>query len=219
MTGVLPRTGRRGRPSRARGGAAALAMLLPILSGGCGVIVHEVRFSPTPSFEPPIAATGVVVNVLDEPSPEPGIPLGRLITPYSGGPEHRYVAVGEKSFGARLARDVVAALRARGYRAQARSDSGSEEPAGVIMSIRPVTHSIDIAVGGTDVVFRGAFVLECAATAGGSPVWSETIDHQVQKRHFGSMTSRVAGRAIEGVYWSAVVEIVRRFSVAWPPSP
>ncbi len=219
MTGVPPHAGRRGRPSWARGGVAALAMSLPILSGGCGVIAHEVRFSPTPSFEPPIAATSVVVNVLDGTSQEQGIPLGRLTTPYSGGPEHRYVVIGEDSFAARLARDVVAALRARGYRAQARSDTGSEEPADVIVSIRPVTHSIDIVVGATDVVFHGAFVFECAATVGGSPVWSEAIDHQVQKRHFGSMTSRGAGRAFEGVYWAAVVEIVRRFSIAWPPSP
>ena len=195
-------------------GALWLATLL--IAGGCGTIVHDVRFSATPSFEPPATVTRVVVEVLDGSSEDNGIPLGRMTTPYSGGPEHRYVLVGEDSFAARLGRDVIAALRARGYQALSRSDTTPEASHdAIVLTIKTVTHAIDMAIRKSDVIFNGTFVFECAATRGGGSEWSETIDYHTNKQQFGWSKARV----FEGVYWSAVVEIVHRFSTALPPSP
>jgi len=190
--------------------------LLITLAGGCGTIVHDVRFSPTPSFEPPIAGTGVVVEVLDGSSEENGILLGRV----NPGLEHRFVLVGEESFAARLGRDLVSALRARGYRAYRQSDTSPGAPEDIIiLTIKSVTRSIDPVIGRTSAAFNGTFVFECAATVGRAPsaAWSETIDYHVQKPYSGSLWS--TARAFEGVYWLAVVEIVHRFSTALPPSP
>jgi hypothetical protein len=207
------------RPRAAIGSTAGTASLVMLLvAGGCGPGVHDVRFSPTPSFEPPATGTRVMVTVLDGSAEKSGILLGRMIVSYADYPEQRYVLAGEDSFAARLGRDVVSALRARGYRAQGQSDTSSEAPGDAIaLTIKPVTHSIDIMAGTSDVVFDGAFVFECIATVGGAPsaAWSETIDHHVRKQQFGMGRSRTS----EGVYWSAVVEIVHRFSTALPPSP
>jgi hypothetical protein len=195
-------------------------LLLIAFVGGCGSMVHDVRFSPTPSFESPDAGTRVLVEVLDESSRENGVLLGPPYRPADIGPEHRYVLVGEESFGARLSRDLVAVLRARGYRAYQRSDSSLIPSETLTLTIKVPTHSIQMRTGQSDVFFDGTFVSECAATVGGasSATWSETIDYTVHKAHFGSILTRQGlMRAFENVYWSAVVEIVHRFSTALPP--
>jgi hypothetical protein len=200
----------------------ALVLALVTLAAGCGpVVVSEVRFTPTPPFEPPAAGAQVTVEVRDGAPAEKGNWLGSTGTPSQGLPEHRYVLVGEESMAARLARDVVAALRARGYRAYQRLDPGPAPPADAIaLSIRAVTHSIDIRMTPAQTVFVGTFAFECAATVGEAavPTWAETINHLAAKQYFGvSMWGGSVARTFESVHWTAVVEIVRRFSAALPP--
>jgi hypothetical protein len=194
---------------------ARVAMIvLLVLAGGCGTITrtHTIEFSPSPAFGMPPAGARVLVDILKDGAGHTRGTLGRMI----GGPKDLEILyVFEESLASRLERDVVAALRARGYRAEARSQAAEPVEDHIVLTVRVAKHEFDVMAGSHITVLRNESVFECRATIGASPVhaWSETIEHSVTK----TLPDIVRSRAFEGVHWAGVAAIVHRFSTAIPP--
>lgn len=152
--------------------------LFAVVVSGCD-FTHQVRFSPTPAVELPTAGPRTMVEVIDERPERLHTLLGTLMAA-SVSDEHTFVLAGEDSFAGRFWRDLVAALRARGYRAQQRPGA-TVSPADddIVLTIRIVKHAIDMEIFGGAVFLVGASLFECRATAGTSQeaAWSETIEH------------------------------------------
>jgi len=190
-------------------------LVLPLVMAGCGPFTFPLAFSPTAAIELPTTGHEVWVTVSDERLGDSSTWLGVLRT---GDVVGDYVLQGGDSVALRMTRDVVAALRSKGYRAH-ESDASPRQPEDTLLQIRIVRLAATVYVAAFQTPtwqWSSAFVCRAGIETSREPLWADFV-YTSEKQSISASSRKQEQATVETFYRGAVNEVVRQFAAAVPP--
>jgi hypothetical protein len=129
-----------------------------------------------------------------------------------------YVLQGGDSVALRMTRDVVAALRFKGYRAD---EPGAQprQPEDAFLQIRIVRLAATVYAAAFQTPkwqWSSGFVCRSSLGMSREPLWTDFV-YTSEIRSISASSRKKEQEAVEGLYRGAVNELVRQFTAAVPP--
>jgi len=182
---------------------------------GCGPFTFPLTFSPTATVELPTSGRVVWVTVSDERLGNSATWLGVVRT---GDLVGDYVLQGSDSVALRMTRDVVAALRSKGYRA---SESGAppRQPEDTLLQIRIVHLAATVHAAAFQTPkwqWSSGFVCRSTIETSREPLWADFV-YTSETQSISASSRKKEQEAVEAFYRGAVSDVVRHFAAALPP--
>ena len=187
---------------------------LAVFAAGCGPFTFPVTFSPTAPIEPPTTGRAVWVTVTDERMGDSSTWLGVV---RAGDIVGDYVLT-QESVALRVTHDVVAALRAKGYRAEP-SDGPTRSPEDTLLHIRIIRLATFAFAGAFKTPkWQGSSAFICRSEIGTSPdpLWLDFV-YVFEIRLMSTFSRKKEQEAVEAFYRAGIDEVVRKFVAAVPP--
>jgi hypothetical protein len=190
-------------------------LFFTLLTAGCGPFTFPLTFSPTATTELPTTGRVVWVTVSDERLGDSSTWLGVVRT---GDVVGDYVLQGGDSVALRMTRDLVAALRSKGYRAY-ESGAPHQPSEGTFLQIRIIRLAATVYAAAFQTPkwqWSSAFVCRSGLGTSREPLWADFV-YTSETRSIPAASRKREQEAVEGFYHETVNEVVRQFTTAVPP--
>ena len=188
------------------------ALLAVLVFAGCGPLASlPIALSTIPPTDLPAAGRLVDVRIVDD---RVGDSAGWIGLEQGGDISRDMVLEGGGSLASRLISDVVASLRARGYRAEARE--GPARSDATALDIRIVRFALTVqARGFKQPAWHAswAFLGRASVANTASPVWTELV-LTIREEHVSTWSLGSYRQTMDGYYRQALAELVDRFAAA-----